>query len=461
MSALQSQILHDETVDIIKDNETEEITSEVETKVTIGTLLGERNFRLLWLGETISILGDQFSIIAMPWLVLQLTGSALAMGTVFALQGIPRAILMLFGGALSDRFSPRNVMLISNIVRMALVSITTVLILGDVIELWMIYLIALMFGVGDAFFYPAQMAIVPQVSPKNGLQLANSFVQGTAQISVFLGPVIAGGLIALFSRGNEANITGIGVAFALDALTFLVSAWSLYLIQMPQASNKSSDEDVEDNVLKAIRDGLSFVWNDPLLRGYFILIAVSNVLINGPFMVGVPAIADARLTEGAAAFGIMMSGFGGGYLGGIILAGILPKPRQELLGSVLMVIWSSLGLSILLFGFVESIVVGTLLTVLLGLGNGYVVILFITWLQERTPEVLLGRMMSLLMFASAGLIPLSTAVTGALIEINITATFVASGGLMTTLVLLAAILYPRLRHMDSYQPRVNPEIPSQ
>ncbi len=458
MSALQSEILHDTTLDGIEDIEAEEIVSDAVPKITLGTLLGERNFRLLWLGETISILGDQFAIIAMPWLVLQLTGSALAMGTVFALQGIPRAIFMLFGGALSDRFSPRNVMLISNIVRLSLVTITTVLILTDVIELWMLYGIALAFGVGDAFFFPAQMAIVPQVTPKGGLQLANSFVQGTAQISVFLGPVIAGGIIALFSTNDEANITGIGVAFALDALTFLVSAWSLYLIRMPRLSDSSDDEATQDNVLKAIRDGLSFVWNDPLLRGYFILIAVSNVLINGPFMVGVPAIADERLTEGAAAFGIMMSGFGGGYLGGIILAGVLPKPRPEFLGTVLMLIWSTLGLSILLFGFVESILVGTLLTVLLGLGNGYVVILFITWLQERTPEVLLGRMMSLLMFASAGLIPLSTGVTGALIEVDMTATFIASGGLMTAFVLLAALLYPTLRHMDSYKPNPAPEI---
>ena len=100
----------------------------------------------------------------------------------------------------------------------------------------------------------------------------------------FLGPVIAGGIIALFSNGSETNMTGIGVAFVLDALTFLVSAWSLYLIQMKR---KTDTSDVEENVLKAIRDGLAYVWNDRLLRAYFILIAMSNVLINGPFMVGV------------------------------------------------------------------------------------------------------------------------------------------------------------------------------
>lgn len=432
------------------DNDTvlEEAIAEDET-VTIGTLFRDKNFRFLWFGETISILGDQFYIIALPWLVLQLTGSALAMGTVFALEGIPRAIFMLFGGALSDRFNPRNVMLVSNVVRLILVSTLAVLVLGDFIQLWMLYTMALTFGIADAFFYPAQMAIVPQVVPKAGLQIANSFVQGTAQISVFLGPVIAGGIIALFSNGDTTNITGIGIAFALDSLTFLVSAWTLYQIRMQRKADETA---VSDNVLQAIRDGLAFVWNDPLLRGYFILIAVSNILINGPFMVGVPTIADARLTEGAAAFGIMMSGFGGGYLLGIVAAGILPKPSPERLGTVLMVIWSFLGIGIFSFGFVNSIIFGVLITLFLGLGNGYVVILFITWLQERTPDVLLGRMMSLLMFASAGLIPVSTAITGALIEIDMTATFIGAGSLMTTLVLLAALFFPILRQMGTYQP---------
>ena len=454
MSALNSNMLQDEA-SLVDAGNASNLTEAASTEnVTIKSLLSERNFRLLWFGETISILGDQFYIIALPWLVLQLTGSALAMGTVFALEGIPRAIFMLFGGALSDRFSARNVMLISNIVRLILVSILAVLVLGDFIELWMLYGMALTFGIADAFFYPAQMAIVPQVAPKAGLQIANSFVQGTAQISVFLGPVIAGGIIALFSTSDATNITGIGIAFALDSLTFLVSAWSLYQIQMKHKNKDADEEAVADNVFQAIRDGLSFVWNDPLLRGYFILIAVSNVLINGPFMVGVPAIADACLAGGAAAFGIMMSGFGGGYLLGIILAGVLPKPRSEWLGTVLMVIWSGLGIAILLFGFANSILIGALLTLSLGLGNGYVVILFITWLQERTPEILLGRMMSLLMFASAGLIPVSTAITGALIEFNMTATFIGSGGLMTALVLLAAVFHPMLRQMDTYQPVV-------
>src|SRR5919108_1993328 len=91
--------------------------------------LSVRNFRLLWIGEGISLLGDQFYMIALPWLVLQLTGSALALGTVMALAAIPRAVFMLVGGAFVDRFSPRAVMIASNLIRFVLVALLSILVL--------------------------------------------------------------------------------------------------------------------------------------------------------------------------------------------------------------------------------------------------------------------------------------------------------------------------------------------
>jgi len=89
-------------------------TKPVSTNVSIGSVLSNRNFRMLWIGEGISLLGDQFCLIALPWLVLSLTGDALAMGTVLATAGIPRALFMLVGGALTDRFTPRRLMINSN-----------------------------------------------------------------------------------------------------------------------------------------------------------------------------------------------------------------------------------------------------------------------------------------------------------------------------------------------------------
>ena len=186
--------------------------------------LSVRNFRLLWIGEGISLLGDQFYLVALPWLVLQLTGSALALGTIMALASIPRAVFMLLGGAFVDRYSPRSVMIASNAARFVLVALLSVLVLTNTIQMWMLYVLALAFGLADAFYFPAQTAIVPQVLQQDQLQAGNTFVQGTAQLSLFLGPVLAGALIALLGHGAAANgvpdMRGIGIAYQEHELRF-------------------------------------------------------------------------------------------------------------------------------------------------------------------------------------------------------------------------------------------------
>ena len=190
-------------------------------------MLSRRDFRLLWLGEGVSLIGDQFAFIALPWLVLQLTGDAFAMGAVLAVAGVPRALFMLFGGALTDRFSPRRVMLVTNLARMLFVAVLAAIILGGRMRaVDDLCLRALLFGLADAFFYPAASAIVPDILPREQLQIGNSITQGTAQLSVFLGPVLAGLVIALFggraATGGAPDLRGVGLAFAIDALTFLI-----------------------------------------------------------------------------------------------------------------------------------------------------------------------------------------------------------------------------------------------
>lgn len=143
------------------------------TRVSPASVLRIRNFRLLWIGEGISLLGDQFCLIALPWLVLSLTGNALAVGTVLATAGIPRALFMLVGGALTDRFTPRKLMITSNLARLALTGLLAVLVLTNLIQLWMLYALALCFGLADAFFFPAQTSILPRLVDKDQLQAGN------------------------------------------------------------------------------------------------------------------------------------------------------------------------------------------------------------------------------------------------------------------------------------------------
>src|SRR5258708_7975276 len=270
------------------------------TKPKSTSPLSVRSFRLLWIGESISLLGDQFYMIALPWLVLQLTGNALALGTVMALEGIPRALFMLIGGAFVDRFSPRAVMIASNLARLILVTLLSIFVLTNNIRLEMLYVFGLAFGLADAFYFPGLSAIVPQILEEHQFQAGNTLVQGTAQVSLFLGPVLAGALIALLGHaataGTAPSIQGIGIAFGLDALSFIVSLTCLSMMRVPGV--KKHDE-ASQNVIASIKEGFTYVFSRPVLRILFLLVLGINFLVLGPLMVGIPVLANTRLVEGA------------------------------------------------------------------------------------------------------------------------------------------------------------------
>lgn len=425
-------------------------TQAIESGATATSLpiWQERNFQWLWVGEFVSMLGDQFAFIAMPWLVLQLTGDPLAVGMVLAAAGVPRLIFMLVGGVATDRFSPRMVMILSNIARLILMAGLASVVLSGMVQLWMLYSFAVLFGVADAFFYPAQSAIVPHMVAPEQLQTANAFAQSNEQITLFVGPALAGLLIALVGGEVAAgvpNFLGIGSAFGFTAVAFLLSAAMLAMIRMPA---RTVARDTSDGVLAAIRSGIAHVWQDRLVRMVFLLITAVNVLVTAPLNVGIPVIADLRLAEGAAAFGLIMSSFGGGSLLGIVLAGWLPAPPTRRLLLVLLLVWSLEGIGTAALGFTSVTWAAAGITGLMGLGNGYTVVLFMTWLQQRTPEALLGRVMSLLMIALFGLAPVGNALAGALIKLNLTGYFVGSGLLMTAIVWLS-LLQPELRDMSA------------
>jgi hypothetical protein len=432
----------------IKSSENSGEAKQTGQQGSLFGLLRQRDFRLLWMGELISLLGDQFYLIALPWLVLQLTGDGLAVGTVLALAGIPRALFMLVGGVLTDRFSPRYVMLTSNLARLVLVALLAMLVFTGTIELWMLNLMALAFGLIDAFFYPAHSAIVPRIIGKIQLQTANAIMQGTMQLSLFAGPALAGYLIALLGSGDiKTSAAGLALAFAIDALTFLVSAVTLWWLGDGEFYPEQVEPEQKEDMLQAISVGLRAAWNDAALRAFFILIALSNFLVNGPIFVGIPVLADGRFAEGAAAFGVIMSAYGGGSLLGTLLAALLPRPPARNMGLVLGVIWSGLGLGVLFLGLASTTAAAAATTFAMGMAQGYVVVLFITWLQRRTSELMMGRMMSLLMLASAGLLPLSNLLTGALIRIDARSLFLTAGGLMIITVFLF-MLNPAVRVME-------------
>ncbi|MGC1375480.1 MAG: MFS transporter [Anaerolineales bacterium] len=401
------------------------------------------DFRLLWFGDTISVLGSQFSMIAMPWLVLQLTGDPFALGTVMALGGIPRALFMLVGGAIVDRFSPRAIFLICNWISFATTALAAALVFSGLMQVWMLYVLSLINGLVGGFVIPAANSILPSLLPEQDLQAGNSVWIGSLQLAGFAGPALAGVMIGAYAK----SASGIAIAFTLDALSFAIAAVALWMVRGGRKPIAEAAE-AHETIWNSIRAAAAYVWSHAGLRFMFIIMAAVNFLFVGPLLVGIPVLADQRLPEGAAAFGFLMSAYAGGNLAGLILGGTLPKPGGRSLSIFLVVLILSFGAALISFGWITLTWVDFVLMLLLGVGNGYIGLVIFTWMQQRTPREMIGRVMSMQALASLGLVPLSQALSGAISHWDLTWLFAMSGGL-TVLTALWAAFQPALKSLSS------------
>jgi MFS family permease len=368
------------------------------------------DFRFLFTGESVSVLGDQFHFVALAWLTLQLTGSGLALGSVLMVAAIPRAIFMLLGGALSDRWSPRSLMLYSNAIRAVLVGIIAFLVLTEQAQLWQLYVMAGIFGVVDALFYPAMSAIVPMLVDEATLPPANALMQGSQQFAGLIGPALAGVVVALIQTGP---------AFVFDAVSFAIATVALFFVvggRRAPRSNGDGTTEPQPSVLATIREGFHYAWSDPAVRSLVLLTAAFNFSFTGPLSVGLPFMADHTLGGGSATFGILLSAFGAGALVGAVAAGSISRvPR---LGTVVLLIAIGLGAGIGLLGVAPNVPVAFGLLAAMGIGAGFINVHVVSWLQGRTAEEMRGRVMSMVMLGSIGLAPVSYALAGLIVDVG-------------------------------------------
>jgi MFS family permease len=396
-----------------------------------------RDFRLLFGGETISILGDQFHFVALAWLALQLTGSGLVLGTVLMTAAIPRAVLMLLGGAFSDRFSPRSLIWVSNVIRGVVVAVIAALVLSGNAELWQLYVLAAIFGIVDAFFYPAISTILPMLVPERQLPAANALVQGAQQLTGLIGPALAGILVAVH----------IGAAFVIDAATFGIAAVTALLLGGGRRHPPQGD--AAPGLIGTIGDGVAATWRDPAVRGIVLLIGAFNFALLGPFIVGLAWLADNRFAGGSADFGILIAAWGGGALVGTIVGGSIRRvPR---LGVVILSMAVVLGIGLSLIGLAPNVLVALALIGPMGLIGGFFRVQVTAWLQTRVAEELRGRVMSIVMLGSVGLAPVSLAVAGALVDLGagaVTITFLVAGAIVV-LASLAGLAWGVPAHMEA------------
>jgi MFS family permease len=370
------------------------------------------NYRLWLIGGTISLLGDQFYFVALPWLVLQQTGSAVAMGAIMMAGAIPRALLMLMGGAVSDRMSARKIMIATAMARTIWVTVIGVLVWLRVLRTWELYALAVAFGVSDAFAVPAQSAYVPSLLKREQLVAASSVSQSTAQMTTIVGPVPAGFVI---------KTLGVAWAFFVDAISFLIIIGALWKLPDPPKSKTARKA-----MLHSIVEGIVYVGKDLPLRSLMLLVTIMNFCIAGPVSIGLAYLTKTRFGS-PAVYGIVISAVALGSLLGALLAGVW-KIRKR--GVMILLVSLALGVclgSIGLLGKVWSI---ASVLLIMGAAAGMVNIHIGAWIMQRIDVAVRGRVASVLMLASFGITPISLAVAGFLVAWSLKLMFLLAGGLM-------------------------------
>ena len=389
-----------------------------------------RNFRLLWTGMTVSLLGDGISLLALAWAAYEITDSPIGLSMVMLAMTVPHVALLLFGGVASDRLQRRYVMLTSDLVRGVVVAAIGFLALADALTIPKLAALAAVYGAGSAFFGPSFDAIVPDVVPASQLGQANSLDQLVKPLALRLaGPALGGWLIA---------IGGTGVAFLVDAATFGASAIVLMFLRTPK-----SEHHERASVLTEMKEGLTYVRSHVWLWGTFGAAAVAYLLFMGPVEVLLPHIVKVELGGSAGALGLVFAFGGLGSVGAAIWVGRHGIPRRVV--TVIYVCWTLSTLAIAGYGLGESLWQLIIPCIAFNLLESIGTIGWMTLKQRHVPSELLGRVSSLDWLISIGLVPLSFALTGPAAALFGERMTLIGAGVLGALVTMAAYFLPGMR----------------
>jgi len=437
-----------------------------------AALKRDPNFKWLLRGGVISMLGDQLTMIALPWLVLKLTGDTLALGFVIALMSIPRAVFILIGGALVDRYSPKRVLMLSKFANAALLALLTLLVLNHAptwtvpvsdsltltinmtphLTLMLIYALAFAIGLAQAFGIPSGTSIMPQAIAPEHLQAANSILMGLRQLSMLIGPLLAAGLLAIAGNdhGNAAGAVtdsnGLALAFGFDCFSFLLSAWTLSRVGTLKAPTQTGDS---HSVMRSVGVGLMMVWNDVPLRLCFIYWGIVSLFIGGTMQVAIPVLSSEKL-RGASTLGLLMGAHGAGTLLGMAAAAIGgARLRFATFGTMILAFDAIVGVLVMPLGAASTVWQATALMLAIGVLSGFMQINVFTWIQQRVPPQMMGRAMSIFMFIFLGLAPLSAATAGWILTIISLSQLFLCGGIILVVFAALAYLFTPIRSITS------------
>jgi MFS family permease len=387
-----------------------------QVQLTTPSTLGRGEpFRLLFVGQSLSVVGDRMMAIAIAFAVLSI-GDATDLGIVLAASGIPFALFAIAGGVLSDRVGRRRTMIASDVARTICQAIVAALLLSGRAEVWMLVILGAVYGASAAIFMPALMGLIPQIVPAERIQSANAMLGFTRSVANVAGPVLAGLILAVASPGD---------VIAIDALTFAVSAACLIALRTGPAPAAAPSEEGDDFAAR-LRAGWREVRSRPWLTAGLGAMAAYHVFVLPAVYVLGPALSKSELS-GASSWAIIVACWGIGTAIGNLLAMHVRLARPVLAAAVALV-GACTQAVIIGSGLGTAGIAG--LELLAGIASSLFFTLWDTSIQEQVPAHAVSRVSSYDFTVSLGLTPIGMALAGPL---------AAAAGLHATLAGLSAL----------------------
>jgi hypothetical protein len=399
------------------------------------TPLGDRDFRLLWIGATASLLGDGAFLVALAWQVYAMSGGPTGMSLVGIAMTVPTITFLLIGGVASDRFERRWLLVGADLLRAVALALLAGLTIGGQLELWHVVVLAALYGTGAAFHAPAFDALVPEILDGERLTQANALDQLMRPLALRLaGPALGGVLV---------GVAGAGGVFVLDCATFLMAAGTVLLMSPARERHAVAEG---GSMVADLREGWRFVRGHSWLWATFVSAAIAYLLFMGPVEVLLPWVVKEGMKGSAFDLGLVFAAGGLASMLCAVLLGRFGLPRRAI--TFMLIAWTLATLGVAGYGAASAIWQLMLASAVFNALETAGTIVWATTKQRNVPSALLGRVSSLDWLISVGLLPLSFALTGPVsVAIGARATLVGAG-LLGAIVTLAALYVPGMRVLD-------------
>lgn len=398
--------------------------------------LRNRNFRLLFAGRCISLLGDGAFLVALAWQTYTISDAPTALSLLGIAMTVPLLTLLLIGGVVSDRHDRRRVMLFADLARAALLALLAALALSGQLRLWQMVVLVAVYGAAEAFFDPASDAILPELLPDSQLGQANALDQLVRPLALRLaGPAVGGVLL---------GTVGPGGAFLLDGVTFMISAGALWTMSPRAVIVEQQDDQLSPaDTVNQLREGWSYVRGQVWLWGTFASAAVAYLLFMGPTLVLLPFMVKHVLNGSGMQLGLVLGGGGVGAVACALAMGRSEIPSHGI--AFIYVAWTLATLAVAAYGLASAVWELMLACLAFNFLETAGTIVWATMKQRLVPGKLLGRVSSIDWLISIGLLPISLALTGPISSALGVRTTLIAAGLIGAGATLAGLMLPGMR----------------